>query len=286
MSKDRDTGQGKGSPPKLTAARHRLGRFLDSGPVRIVIAVLLVGNAVTLGLETSPTLSAATGSALAWMNRIAVTIFVIEIGVRLLARGGRFFRGPWNIFDVVVIGVSLIPSLGAFSALRALRVIRVLRLVSLYPAMGNVVVALARAVPAIASIAVLLFVLNYVFSVLMTHLYADALPSLFGTVGRSMLTMFQLMTLEDWAGGIVEPLMTVDTNSLFIVIPYMMLTAFAILNLVVAVLVDAVERLREETATEALDEDLDELEDLDRQILRELGSLRAQVEILSSRQRN
>lgn len=237
----------------------------------------MVANAVSLGLETSSGAVSTAGPLLAWVNRIAVSVFVLEIAARILAQGPKFFRGPWNIFDVVVIGVSLLPELGAVSGFRSLRVLRILRVISVFPEMRNIVVALVRAIPAIVSITLLLLVLNYVMSVLMTDFYGSALPGLFGSVGRSMLTLFQLMTLDGWAKEIVGPLMAYNPASLYLVLPYLLVTAFAVLNLVIAVLVDAVERSREEARAAALVEELDELEDLDRQILRELRDLRADI---------
>ncbi|MGH3671759.1 MAG: ion transporter, partial [Pseudonocardiaceae bacterium] len=130
--------------------------FVDSNRFQRFIVAVIVLNAITLGLETSARVSAQWGDLLYVVDHAALAIFVIELMLRLTAHGWRFFRDPWSVFDLIVVGIALVPASEAFSVLRALRILRVLRLVALVPSMRGVVTALLTAVPGMASIATLL----------------------------------------------------------------------------------------------------------------------------------
>lgn len=122
---------------------------------QFIIAVILL-NAVTLGLETSKAMVGQFGSVLTFLDRAALAVFVVELTLRLYGFGWRFFRDPWNVFDLVIIGIAVVPASGPFSVLRAMRVLRMLRLISMVPAMRRVVSGLLRSVPGILSIMALL----------------------------------------------------------------------------------------------------------------------------------
>src|SRR5690606_28470632 len=126
-----------------------------------VIVVILI-NAVILGVETVGSLSPQVRDVLHLLDALCLGIFVVEIGLKLYAQGWRFFASAWNVFDFIVIAVALVPSSGGIAVLRALRVLRVLRLISVVPALRRVVDALVRAIPGIASIALLLAIIFYV----------------------------------------------------------------------------------------------------------------------------
>lgn len=207
--------------------------------------ILLFVNALTLGLETSDEIMSTYGSWIGRINDEIPYIFVIEVSARLFARGRRFFGEAWNVFDVIIISVSFLPSGSAFSALRALRILRVLHVISLVPRMRHVVAAMIRSLPQIGSIVALLLIISYISSVIVTHLYGADYPELFGSIGRSMLTLFQLMTLEGWAAEVVRPVMETHPYSVLLFIPYMLMTAFAILNLFTAVLVDSMQLIQQ-----------------------------------------
>lgn len=224
--------------------RQQLGNLVDHPIVQRFIVFVLLLNAVTLGLDTSPEVMAEYGDLINRINQIIPIIFVIEVGSRLIARGKRFFSESWNVFDIIIISISFLPSGNAFSALRALRVLRVLHVISLVPRMRHVVAAMIKSLPQIGSIVALLLIISYISSVIVTHLYGQPYPELFGSIGLSMLTLFQLMTLEGWAAEVVRPVMETHPYSVFLFIPYMLMTAFAILNLFTAVLVDSMQVLQ------------------------------------------
>jgi voltage-gated sodium channel len=179
-----------------SAWRQCLHEKIESPQVqRLVIAVIIL-NGITLGLETSPQIYQQFGGLLRQIDRLCLTFFVVELALALLARGPRFFRDPWRVFDFIVVGIALLPAAGAFSVLRSLRILRVLRLVSAAPQMRSVIQALLAAIPGLSSICFLLLLIFYVMAVIATNLFGAAFPEWFGGIGASLYTLFQVMTLE------------------------------------------------------------------------------------------
>lgn len=247
--------------------RSNVLRWVESSRFQNSIIALIVLNAIILGLETSPTIMAEYG---AWLHRIdtaILAVFVAEICLRIYAHGWRFFTRPWSIFDVLVVGIALLPANDGFSALRALRVLRVLRIISVVPSMRRVVEGLLAAIPGIFSVAMIMLLFFYVFAVMGTHLYAANFPEWFGTLGRTMYSLFQIMTLESWSMGIVRPVMEQHPHAWIFFISYILVSTFTMLNLFIAVIVNAMhsgadieaEQSREETR-EMLNQRLDRLE--------------------------
>jgi len=205
------------------------------------IIVLILVNAVTLGLETSPWVMDRIGSFLLVLDRTILAVFVVEIVLRLGAHGWRFFRDPWSLFDFVIVGIALVPASDAFSVLRALRILRVLRLISAVPRMRQVVQGLLGAIPGIAAIMALLLLVFYVCAVIATKLFAAAFPEWFGHIGASMFSLFQIMTLESWSMGIVRPVMEQFPLAWLFFVPFILVATFTILNLFIAVVVGAMQ---------------------------------------------
>ncbi len=234
------------------AAAPRLQRFLESPLTQRAITALILINAVVLGLETSSSVMAQTGDLLILVDRAIVGVFVIEILAKLFVYRGRFFRDPWNLFDFTVVAISLAPASAAFSVLRALRVLRVLRLISIIPSMRKVVQALLQAIPGMGSVAALLGLLYYVFAVMATKLFGGAFPDWFGTIGNSAYSLFQIMTLESWSMGIVRPVMEVYPYAWAFFVPFILVTSFAVLNLFIAIIVNAMQSQHDEERDQAM----------------------------------
>ena len=235
----------------MAAWRERLNGLVSSPKTERLVTALIVVNAVTLGLETSATINEALSPWLGWLDKAIVAVFVVEIAARLVAEGPAFFRRGWNLFDFAVISITLIPATGNLSVLRALRILRVLRLVSVVPQMRKVVEALLHAIPGLGSISSLLLLVFYVGAVMATRMFGEVFPEWFGSVGESMYSLFQIMTLESWSMGIVRPVMETFDWAWAFFVPFILLTSFAVLNLFIAVIVDAMQTLhtadREET---------------------------------------
>jgi voltage-gated sodium channel len=230
--------------------RGRLERFVESNAVQNGIIALIVLNAITLGLETSETVMREIGPLLVALDRIFLTVFVVEITLRITAHGLKFFRDPWSVFDFLVVGIALMPATGELSVLRALRILRVLRLLSVVPQMRRVVGALLSAVPGLAAIGVILLLLYYVFAVIATNLFGADFPKWFGSLGASMYTLFEVMTLEGWA-QIAREVMKVFPYAWVFFVLYILVATFTMLNLFIGIIVSAIEAEHQEEMEEA-----------------------------------
>jgi voltage-gated sodium channel len=225
-----------------------LKTLIESRRFEMVITVLIVINAITLGLETSAEAMAAFGPTLLMVDRIILTVFVLELLARFLVYRLDFFRDPWRIFDFLVVAIALVPATGNLSVLRALRILRVLRLITVVPSLRRVVGGLVAALPGMGSVVMLLALVYYVFAVMATKLFAASFPEWFGTIGASAYSLFQIMTLESWSMGIVRPVMEVYPWAWMFFIPFIVTTSFAVLNLFIGIIVSAMQEESEEAA--------------------------------------
>ena len=222
--------------------RPRLAAWLDSAALQRALIALIIVNAAVLGLETSAALRPSWGGALAAADRAILAVFVAEIALRLAAHRLAYFRDPWNVFDFTVVAIALLPASGPLAVLRALRVLRVLRLVTLVPSMKRVVGGLLAALPGLGSVSALIGIIFYVAAVIATNLFGAAFPQWFGTLGESAFTLFQVMTLESWAMGIVRPVMDVFPLAWVFFLLFILASTFTLLNLFIAVIVNAIQR--------------------------------------------
>ena len=226
--------------------RRRLNQFVDHRLFQSSIMCLIILNAAILGIQTSSTVMEAIGSEINLLDEVMLIIFIIELVLRICAKGLNFFRDPWGLFDFLVVAITLVPSNEALSVLRALRVLRVFRTVSTVPRLRRIVAALLHAIPGVGAIIALLLLVFYVFSVITTTIFGQDFPEWFGNIGASMFTLFQIMTLESWAMGIVRPVMEVYPWSWILFITFLMLASFTVLNLFIAVILDSMQSLNEE----------------------------------------
>lgn len=240
------------------------------------VLVLIVINAIILGLETYPSIAASYGGLLSWLDHLILWFFVAEILARLFVQRTAFFRDAWNIFDFLVIAIALIPATGPLQVLRALRILRVLRLITAVPSLKRVVGGLIGALPGMGSVVALLLLIFYVFAVMATKLFGEDFPNYFGNLTASIFTLFQIMTLEAWADGIVRPVMEKHPYAWTFFIPYIVITSFAVLNLFIGIVVSAMQSEHEaETAEQRLDDKADQAA-----LLTEMRALRAEVAVL------
>ena len=181
--------------------RNQVRALVTSRNWEVCIIGVIVLNAVTLGLETSPAVMAEVGSYLRLVDQVILGIFVVELALRLYAHGLKFFKDPWSLFDFSIVAISLMPATGNLSVLRSLRILRALRLISVVPSLRRVIGGLVAALPGMGSIVVLMALVFYVFAVMATKLYGEAFPEWFGNLGASLYTLFQVMTLESWSMG-------------------------------------------------------------------------------------
>jgi voltage-gated sodium channel len=252
-----------------------LRRIVESPRFQRLITGLIIVNAIMLGLETSDAVMRRIGDALIVADRVIVAVFVLEILAKIVVYRRDFVRDPWNLFDFTVIGLSILPATNAFSVFRAFRVLRVLRLISAVPSMRQVVLGLLNAIPGMATTAGLLLLAFYVFAVIATEMFGSTFKDWFGSLGASMYSLFQIMTLESWSMGIVRPVMEVYPWAWAFFVPFIIVTSFAVLNLFVAIIVNAMsaEAVAETTASAHADSE---------RVLEEIAALRAQIADLSA----
>ncbi|MFB9831256.1 ion transporter [Actinoallomurus acaciae] len=221
-------------------SRERLRVFVDAPAFQRVIIVVITLNGLALGLETSPGLANGYSMAFLVIDRLVIVIFVVEIVLRIAAQGKAFFRDPWNWFDLVIVAVALVPASESLSILRLFRFLRVLRLISVVPGMRRVVSALFTAIPGLASILVLLLLSLYVAAVIGERLFHEAAPQHFGNLGKSLFTMFTVLTVENWP-SVAEDVMAKEPLAWIFFVTFIVVTAFFILNLLIGVIVSAME---------------------------------------------
>src|SRR6056297_674483 len=238
--------------------RNKVAAFLDQAWVTNFIIGVILFNAVLLGMETSDQLMATAGPLIVALDSLCLFIFVVEIGLKLFAHGWRFFRSGWNIFDFVIIGIALVPATQGFSVLRALRILRVLRVISATPRLRRVVEGFITALPGMGSVFLLMGLIFYIGSVMATKLFAESFPQWFGSLGQSAYSLFQIMTLESWSMGIVRPVMEVHPYAWAFFVPFIVITAFSVLNLFIGLLVNTMQSAVEQD-TEAEFEKLRDL---------------------------
>ncbi len=229
----------------LSAPRKKIAELVESQIFVYAITALIVTNAISLGFETDPEVSQAFGHYLGAFDFFVLIIFTIELSLKFYAYRFKFFFSSWNNFDFIIIAISWLPTAGFLSVLRAFRILRVLRLLSIVPQMRRVISALGHSIPGIMSILGVLSIIFYVSSVVVTKLFGyDHDPSMqawFGSVGKSAYTLFQIMTLESWSMGIVRPTMDLYPLAWLFFVPFIILTSFAVLNLFIGIIVDALQ---------------------------------------------
>ena len=231
---------------KDKSIRRKARNFVEHNFVRNTILGIIVFNAIMLGLSTSEAIMANFGSLLSVLDHFVLFIFVLEMLLKLYAYVIRFFRNAWNIFDLFVVSVGLLPQTEGLSALRGLRVIRAMRLLSAIPQMRAVVQALLNALPGMGAVIIMISIVFYVFAVMATIMYGETFDIWFGTLGRSFYTLFQIMTLESWSMGVVRPIMEVHPAAWIFFVPFIVITAFSVLNLFIGLLVNTMQSAVEE----------------------------------------
>ena len=239
--------------------RQKTQTLLDTAGVRNFIVGVIVFNAIILGMETSKAIMAAAGDLILLLDRICLMIFVVELTAKLFAQRLQFFRNGWNIFDFVIVGVSLISGNGGLSVLRALRILRVLRVISVVPSLRRVVEGFVTALPGMGSVFLLMGIVFYIGAVMATKLFGASFPQWFGTLGQSGYTLFQIMTLESWSMGIVRPVMEVYPYAWAFFVPFIMVTTFAVVNLLVGLIVNSMQDAHAEEGNAATDAYRDEV---------------------------
>jgi voltage-gated sodium channel len=270
----------------LAGLRRRASDFIEGPRAVFAITALIIVNAIVLGLETDAGIMAAYGDWLRSLDKIILLIFTAELAIKFYAYRWDFFRSGWNTFDFLIVAIAWVPAAGPLAVLRALRVLRVLRLISVVPQMRRVISAIGHSIPGMLSVIGVLCLVFYVSAVLCTNLFGQhpdpRMQEWFGSVGASAYTLFQIMTLESWSMGIVRPTMELFPYAWLFFVPFIIITSFAVLNLFIGIIVDAMQTAQEEPR-ESDKADIKEFTHAEIEALhRRFDELSKQIEVLSA----
>lgn len=257
---------------------HRISaaKWLESKSVQTFVIAVILLNALILGLETSKTAMASIGGTLLILDKLCLVVFVAELAGKMFCYRSHFWRSGWNVFDFLVVAIALVPGAGVWAVLRSLRVLRVLRLLTAIPSLKKVVAAFIHSIPGLSGVMAVMAIFFYTTGVLATRLFGETHPDWFGTLGASLYTLFQVMTLESWSMGIVRPVMEIHPWAFAFFVPFIIIATFTILNLFIGIIVSTMQELSltPEITAEADPELLSLLEKIDS----DLRSLRSQIE--------
>jgi voltage-gated sodium channel len=222
-------------------------RLADSSAFNLAIFVVILANAVVLGLETYPSVVREAGGLLQALNDVFLAIFVVELAIRLAAYGSRpqdFFRSGWNIFDFLVVGASLAPGLRENALLlRLVRLARILRVVRLLPDLRVLTMAIGRSIPGVLSLTVLALLVVFIYGMVGWTIFNEHAPEQYGTIGEAMLTLFVTLTLENLPDQLALGRELSDWTILYFV-SYALVAAFLIFNILIGVVINSLEEAR------------------------------------------
>lgn len=204
------------------------------------ITFLIIFNGITLGLATSRDFMNDYGVLINNLDKMIITVFTIEISMRIYVHRLQFFKDSWSLFDFFVVSISLIPANDGLSILRVLRVLRLFRLLTIVPQMRLIISAILSVIPGMASVSLVLLLFFYVFAIIATNLFSMTFPQWFGSLGESMFTLFQIMTLESWSMGIARPIMATHPYAWIFFVIYILIVTFIMVNLFIGLVVDAI----------------------------------------------
>lgn len=218
-----------------------------------IISVILI-SAIFVGFRTyEESLNPEIFLYISYLDYIVTIIFVIEIFIRIVAEKSiiNFFRQPWNIFDFLIVSISLIPieSLDSVLLARLVRVFRLLRLVSFIPQFRILIESFVTAIPRVGYILLFMFVEFYIFAAIGSILFSDISPLHWGNVGLAMLTLFQTATLEGWPDLMYQSLEVQRFSWIFFVV-FIILNSLVFMNMIIGVIIDVIVKANENESPE------------------------------------
>jgi len=262
--------------------RQQVKEFITDKRFQHFITGLILFNGLILGLATSKPLMASYGHVIETIDQIIVGLFTIEIILRIYVHRLSFFKDPWSIFDFAVVSISLVPAGDGVSILRVLRVLRLFRLLTVVPQMRVIISALIGVIPGIASVSLVLMLFFYIFAIMSTNLFGNEFPDWFGTLGASMYTLFQIMTLESWSMGIARPVLEVYPYAWIYFVIYILIVTFIMVNLFIGLIVDAIFTIKgnEKEEMEKQTENIQEIDNAISEEQQKINELQAEVKEL------
>ena len=269
------------APPKgLMRLVTSVRRVVEAPQFEYFIIGIIMANAVLLGLGTSSTLEHSYGHWFEMGNNIALGIFIVEALLKMFAlapRSHRYFRDGWNIFDFLVIVASLVPVTGEYAMItRLARLLRVVRLISTVRDLRLIVAALVRSIPSVVHVMLLMSIVVYIYAVMGYHLFHEHDPENWRSLGISVLTLFNIITLEGWTIVMFKAMEAHPWAWLYFV-SFIIAGTFVVINLFVAIIINNLEEAKAERLRElAVPPSRDEL-------LREIRATQAALQRLEKR---
>jgi voltage-gated sodium channel len=225
-----------------------LQRIVDSPAFITAVVVVILANALVLGLQTYPGIERGYGDLLDALNTGFLAFFVVEITLRIAAYGRRpwrFFTDGWNVFDFLAVALAFGPGLRENSTvLRLARLARIVRVVHLLPDVRILITAVVRSLPPLASMAILTSVILFVYGMVGWQLFGDEIPNRWGTIGEAMLTLFVMLTLENFP-IYMEQGMEIHPWSWMFFVSFILVAAFVVINVFIAIVLNSMEEARE-----------------------------------------
>ena len=214
----------------------------ESRIFQFIVVLIIILNALTIGINTY-NLSQFTRQLINYIDYSITIFFVIEILIRFIAEPEKlnFFKSGWNVFDTLIVLLSLvpIPNNSSFLLLRLLRVFRVLRLISVVPELKKIIEALLSSVTRVFYVGLLLFIILYIYATIGSILFSTNIPERWGDVGISMITLFQVLTMSSWE-QVMLPLQDIYWWAWIYFFSFIIICGITMLNLLIAILVDVV----------------------------------------------
>ena len=224
----------------MGAELYKIRRLVEYRPFQWAILAVILFNSLLFGLQTSHKMMQSHGATLQCLDQICLWIFVVELGLKIAAYRSSFARDPWNLFDFVIVAVSFAPDMGMFSSVRLFRVLRVFKLVSGMRHMRIIISAILRSLPGVSWAGMLLLLVYYVYGIIGTNLFGEAFPDWFGDLGKSVYSLFQIMTLESWSMGIARPVIAQFPYAWVFFVTYILLSSFIVMNIVVGIVLNSI----------------------------------------------
>ena len=229
--------------------QERIRLLVESSRFEYFIVGLIIANGVVLGLETSQTVMSYSGIWLESVNRIVLAVFIVEATLKIYAVAPRFrdyFGSGWNLFDFSVVVFSLLPATGQFAMIaRLARLLRVLRLISTIPELRLIVATLVRSIPSMAHVVMLMAVIFYIYAVAGYHIFHEHDPVHWRNLGISLLTLFRVVTLEDWT-DVMYKAMELSSFAWAYFVSFVVVGTFVVINLFIAVVLNNLEESKAE----------------------------------------
>lgn len=258
-------------------------RVTSSKIFKNTIVLIILINSIVLGLITSDAIYAKFGKILEFILSTCVAIFTVEILLRIIAKGWRFFLNGWNIFDFVLVSIALMPETGAAITFRVFRVMRALRMVSSFKKLRHIVSAILVSAPHVFWAAVLLMIIFYIFGIMGQNLFHEEFPQWFGTLGETVYTLFQVTTLESWSMGIARPVMKVFPWAWCYFVPFVMISSYIVLNVVVGVVVNATSDLSDDDDVADMKNKMKTKKVTNAELLQQITELKNHIERLEAK---